>query len=232
MNNKYLATYALISYGEQKVYTLGFDILENNDPFITATNMYLELQKRDLQYLWYTEWLNKLEIKDPKEFFSVVCSGGENLVDSPLGYDSTSCSVMFVCTMHYPSNMQVEIVDLTENKLKEPILCCSIDGKLKLPWTPYSDNRNNVDDINTFIHNLANKKYIHLQEESRFGEKDFKEETFKKYLSSVRAENSRLKDISDAQPDNTPYEIEGHTIIKNIPIDDVEVLKSLIKLEG
>lgn len=229
MINETNLTYALIGLASKEVRHLGFIINDDIDPVINIINIYNELKKRNLDYLWFAEFLNKFDLNNKDKFIEQIGGGGINLVDLPLGYDSTSHVAMFVFTMHYPSGMEIEVIDLRNKDYIDPITCYSLDGVLHLPDYPYNEKEN--DNIYSFIWDVIEKKYKHLKEESRFGYDDFKPEIMREFTSKHRIEKDRIMKIIDEADDNVEIKIEDRILIKGISVTDPQLIKSILKKE-
>lgn len=231
MQNETLITYALIGLASKEVNSLGFIINDDIPPIVNLINIYYELKKRNLDYLWFNEFILKFNLDNKDEFIHQIGGGGKNLIHLPLGYDSTSHIAMFVCTMHYPGRMKqdVEVVDLRNKTTIEPITCYSLDAQMHLPYYPYDEKEN--DTMYNFIHQITMKKYKHIQDESNFGKDNFIPSKMREFTESCRIENARIKKIIDEADDNVEIKIEDRILIKGISVTDPQLIKSILKKE-
>lgn len=231
MNNETLVTYALIGLASKEVNSLGFIIDDDIPPIVNLINIYYELKKRNLDYLWFNEFILKFNLDNKDEFIRQIGGGGNNLIDLPLGYDGTSHIAMFVCTMHYPGRMKqdVEVVDLRNKTTIEPITCYSLDGKIHLSHYPYDEKEN--DTMYDFIHQITMKKYMHIRDESNFGKDNFIPSKMKEFTESCRIESARIKKIIDDSEDGIEIKIDDRVLIKNISISDANLIKDLVRKE-
>lgn len=231
MQNETLITYALIGLASKEVNNLGFIINDDIPPIVNLINIYYELKKRNLDYLWFNEFILKFDLDNKDEFIHQIGGGGKNLIDLPLGYDGTSHIAMFVCTMHYPGKMKqdVEVVDLRNKNTIEPITCYSLDGQMYLPYYPYGEKEN--DDMYHFIHQITMKKYNHIKDESNFGKDNFIPSKMREFTESCRIENACIKKIIDESEDGVEIKIDDRVLIKNISTSDANLIKDLLKKE-
>lgn len=231
MHNETHITYALIGLASKEVNLLGFIINDDLPPIVNLINIYYEIKKRDLHYLWFNEFILKFNLDNKDEFIQQIGGGGTNLVELPLGYDGTSHIAMFVFTMHYPGRMKqdVEVVDLRNKTTIEPITCYSLDGKIHLPYYPYDEKENNS--MYNFIHQITMNKYKYIQDESNFGKDNFIPSKMREFTESCRIENARLTKLIDDSEDGIEINVEGRILIKNIVINDALEIKKLLKKE-
>lgn len=229
--DKIKTTYTLIGLASKEVHTLGFIIDGDKSPALNLINIYHELKKRKIDYLWFNEFMESFNLENNQEFVYDICGQVGNLVNTPLGYDSTSHVSLFVPTMHYPSGMEIEVVDLRNKDYIDPITCYSLDGVLHLPDYPYNEDEKENDNIYSFIWDVIEKKYKHLKEESRFGYDDFKPEIMREFTSKHRIEKDRIMKIIDEADDNVEIKIEDRILIKGISVTDPQLIKSILKKE-
>src|SRR5690606_30505766 len=114
-----IATYMLASLGSNSLQKLSIKLDENIHHITNAINMYRAIYNHDMQYVWFGEFCRVLNAENATDFYQNVLGGSGNLVETPLGYDSTSHSAFFILTMHY--NFQIDEVDLTKQSTFEPI---------------------------------------------------------------------------------------------------------------
>lgn len=222
-----IATYILASLSENKLQKMSFTLDGKLHQIVNAVNMYREITNHDMQYVWFGEFCRVLDAQTKENFYCNVLGGSRNLVETPLGYDSTSHSAFFIGTMHY--NFPIDEVDLSNKTTFDPIHCYKVDGKLSLPHDIINDKKSCEDSIYSSIYMDIFHKYEYMRTEARFGEKEgFDKDKMSEYIAITRKESADARDFINAQPDNVEFEYMGKTYIKNIPVDDPEMIYSLL----
>lgn len=222
-----IATYILASLSENKLQKMAFEINDELHQVVNAVNMYRAIADHDMQYVWFGEFCRVLDAQTKENFYCNVLGGSRNLVETPLGYDSTSHSAFFIFTMHH--NFEIDTVDLSAKTTFDPIYCYKVNGKLKIPHNILDDKKSCQESIYSKIYQDIAKKYEYMRIESRFGENEgFDKDKFKVYVDITRKESNDALNFINDQPDNVEFEYMGKTYIKNIPIDDPEMIYSLL----
>lgn len=220
-----IATYMLASLGTNSLQKLSIKLDENIHHITNAINMYRAIYDHDMQYVWFGEFCRVLKAEMPRSFYQNVLGGSSNLVEMPLGYDSTSHSAFFICTMHY--NFPIDEVDLTNKTTFDPIYCYSIDGKLHLPYDIVNDKKSGTDSIYSTIYHKISDNHKDKRDAAR-ADGSFDKELFNEYVAITRKEGEAARSFIDQQEDNTEFEYMGTKFIKNIPIDDPVAIFSLL----
>lgn len=223
--NMNIATYMLASLGSNSLQKLSIKLDEKIHHITNAINMYRAIYDHDMQYVWFGEFCRALNAKSATDFYQNVLGGSGNLVETPLGYDSTSHSAFFILTMHY--NFQIDEVDLTKQSTFETIYCYSKDGVLHLPHNIVDGKTSGVDSIHSTIYHKISDKYKDMRTASR-ADGSFDEELFTEFVTITRKEGDEARTFINQQEDNTEFEYMGHKFIKNIPVDDPEIIHSLL----
>lgn len=220
-----IATYMLASLGSNSLQKLSIKLDEDIHHITNAINMYRAIYNHDMQYVWFGEFCRVLNAENATDFYQNVLGGSSNLVETPLGYDSTSHSAFFILTMHY--NFQIDEVDLTKQSTFEPIYCYSKDGVLHLPHDIINDKTSGSDSIYSNIYHKISDKYKDMRDASR-EDGSWNAELFTEYVGITRKEGDEALDFINQQKDNSEFEYMGIKFIKNIPIDDPTIIHSLL----
>lgn len=91
-----IATYILASLSENKLQKMSFTLDGKLHQIVNAVNMYREITNHDMQYVWFGEFCRVLDAQAKENFYCNVLGGSRNLVETPLGYDSTSHSAFLL----------------------------------------------------------------------------------------------------------------------------------------
>jgi hypothetical protein len=91
-----IATYILASLSENKLQKMAFEINDELHQVVNAVNMYRAIADHDMQYVWFGEFCRVLDAQTKENFYCNVLGGSRNLVETPLGYDSTSHSAFLL----------------------------------------------------------------------------------------------------------------------------------------
>lgn len=219
-----LTTYILANLSNDTLKKLSINVNDKIHYITNAVNIYRTIADHNMQYLWFGDFCRVLGADNSADFYSGLYGQRGNMVETPLGYDGTCCAAMFVPTMHY--NFPIDQVDLSEKDKFDPIYCYKINGKLHIPYDILDDKKTGNSSIYAHIYQGISKKYSHLR--CRDDKGGFDKDDFAEFCRLTKIEGDEALEFIKSQPQNVEFEYNGEKYVKCIPIDDPDMIYSML----
>lgn len=222
MENPNITTLVLTSLSKRtcKVVEINIDI--KVEPILFLINLYINLEKHDMNYLRFDELIRSLKPNDVNKFYEKIIYGGENLVSDPLGYDGTSHTLMFVNTMF--NRFEVDEIDLTDCTMPE-LKCITENG------CPYIDidSKTVLGDYSELYDHPLISFHTHLYEKYKDEREAALEVTdkvaYKVVMDKILVEYNLMKEYISRFNDGEEFTVLDVNYVKGVPIT-LDMLKS------
>lgn len=222
MENPNITTLVLTSLSKRTCKVVEIKINKNIDPIIFLVNLYIELEKLDMNYLRFYELVDQLKNENKNKFYSDILCGGVNLVNEPLGYDGTSHTMMFVNTMF--NRFEVDEIDLTDCTMPE-LKCITENG------CPYIDidSKTVLGDYSELYDHPLISFHTHLYEKYKDEREAALEVTdkvaYKVVMDKILVEYNLMKEYISRFNDGEEFTVLDVNYVKGVPIT-LDMLKS------